>query len=232
MLKRIGFIKMISVLLALLVPSAALADVRCDPLNNLYIKEYSKESAEIFWNTKPNEYKGYIIRLTYDRERSNGWQFKELFQNQNNRHSGSHYVRSFQTAVNHAIQGNRGTNNDIRNSTRDHYWVQPIKNNGTRCAPQEAFPRNNRAASNLDSILATVAPLTSKGKNPFKNLRCVTYSRTSAEVLWDNPLSGVTVNLQVAGNSSFYMGNDNFSRSKKVSVWRDGFKTEVTCPAH
>ncbi len=79
------------------------------------------------------------------------------------------------------------------------------------------------------------APVTNEvNTTSLNNLRCVTYSRSSAEVLWDNHTSGVTVNGGVpAGGKSHYFGNGDFSHPQSISVEVNGeYVGSANCPAH
>jgi len=73
-------------------------------------------------------------------------------------------------------------------------------------------------------------------ESPFDNLRCQTYSSSSAEVLWDNHLSGVVIGGRSAGGTSHYMTNNDFSFKRRLAVHvRNSqgiyFRGYVECPA-
>ena len=64
----------------------------------------------------------------------------------------------------------------------------------------------------------------------LRDLRCVTYSNSNGEVLWNNHTEGVQINGQNAGGTSYQVTGEDFSSPRTFTVAVDGTPVgTVTC---
>ena len=209
----------------------------CNDLN-LRFQEYSATSSEVRWNANPAAFSRYQVELHYNRKRSSRWSTASVPINDGGQ--GSVWIESYQELVQHSMQTHPtekyGGPNDIRITTRDKYRLKAFFHNGSSCFtglvenPTELapLPEDSNSGESVSPEPAEVATAT------LNNLRCVTYSRNSAEVLWDNHTEGVTVNGSVsAGGTSHYFANGDFWLSQSISVEVNGERVGFAhCPAY